>query len=121
MRSAIVLSLAAVLSACTPTYNWREVRPEGSGVVLMMPCKPDSHARRVRLAGGDDGVHVFHAGTATGSGGQVLSAGGRVLCVTALGESARLAQQRAYERLAHVTFDGAQWRRDIGHRAIRPR
>jgi phosphoribosylamine--glycine ligase len=66
-------------------------------------------------------VHVFHAGTATGSGGQVLSAGGRVLCVTALGESARLAQQRAYERLAHVTFDGAQWRRDIGHRAIRPR
>lgn len=53
MRSAIVLSLAAILSACTPTYNWREVRPEGSGVVLMMPCKPDSHARRVRLAGGD--------------------------------------------------------------------
>jgi len=73
------------------------------------------------LGGGDEGVHVFHAGTAPGPDGQVLSAGGRVLCVTALGESARLAQQRAYDRLSHIGFDGAQWRRDIGHRAIRPR
>ncbi len=68
-----------------------------------------------------DGVHVFHAGTSTGAEGRVLTAGGRVLCVTALGESARLAQQRAYERLSGIAFDGAQWRRDIGHRAIRPR
>ena len=94
------------------------------GVVMAAagyPVEPRRGDAIEGLAGGDDGVHVFHAGTATGSGGQVLSAGGRVLCVTALGESARLAQQRAYERLAHVTFDGAQWRRDIGHRAIRPR
>jgi phosphoribosylamine--glycine ligase len=44
-----------------------------------------------------------------------------VLCVTALGESARLARQRAYELLQPIEFDGAQWRRDIGHRAVEPR
>lgn len=61
---------------------------------------------------------VFHAGTATQDGGVAVS-GGRVLCVTALGESVRTAQQRAYEVLAPIAFDGMQFRRDIGHRAIK--
>ncbi len=61
---------------------------------------------------------VFHAGTAR-QGGETLTAGGRVLCVTALGDSVKLAQQRAYEALAGIRFDGAQYRGDIGHRAIR--
>ena len=61
---------------------------------------------------------VFHAGTAV-QGGQMLTAGGRVLCVTALGDSVRLAQQRAYELLRGIHFDGMQFRRDIGHRAIK--
>jgi phosphoribosylamine--glycine ligase len=61
---------------------------------------------------------VFHAGTVS-QGGAVLTAGGRVLCVTALGDSVRTAQQRAYEVLEPIEFDGAQWRRDIGHRAIK--
>ncbi len=60
---------------------------------------------------------VFHAGTAPGADGPVTS-GGRVLCVTALGDSVELAQQRAYEVLRGIHFDGAQYRRDIGHRAI---
>ncbi|MPS25923.1 phosphoribosylamine--glycine ligase [Pigmentiphaga sp.] len=60
---------------------------------------------------------VFHAGT-TESGGEVQTSGGRVLCVTALGDSARLAQQRAYDVLQSIHFDGAQYRRDIGWRAI---
>ncbi len=64
-------------------------------------------------------THVFHAGTALGADGAVRTSGGRVLCVTALGESARLAQQRAYEALAPLGFAGAQWRRDIGHRAVK--
>jgi phosphoribosylamine--glycine ligase len=42
-----------------------------------------------------------------------------VLCVTALGESAKVAQARAYEVLAPIRFDGMQFRRDIGHRAIK--
>ncbi len=61
---------------------------------------------------------VFHAGTAPTAGAPVTS-GGRVLCVTALGDSVRIAQQRAYDVLRGIRFDGAQYRRDIGHRAIR--
>ena len=63
---------------------------------------------------------VFHAGT-TPSGKDTVSSGGRVLCVTALGDSVKMAQQRAYEVLNGIAFDGAQYRRDIGHRAIKPR
>lgn len=63
---------------------------------------------------------VFHAGT-TPSGKDTVSSGGRVLCVTALGDSVKMAQQRAYEVLNGIRFDGAQYRRDIGHRAIKPR
>ena len=61
---------------------------------------------------------VFHAGT-TKQGADVVTSGGRVLCVTALGDSVKLAQQRAYEVLRGIRFDGALFRRDIGHRAIK--
>jgi phosphoribosylamine---glycine ligase len=63
-------------------------------------------------------LKVFHAGT-TLDGEQLRTQGGRVLCVTALGDSVRLAQQRAYEGVRQIAFDGAQWRNDIGHRAIK--
>jgi phosphoribosylamine--glycine ligase len=61
---------------------------------------------------------VFHAGTVERDG-QLATSGGRVLCVTALGEKVKAAQQRAYEALGGIQFDGALYRRDIGHRAIR--
>ena len=61
---------------------------------------------------------VFHAGTSTAPHAPVTS-GGRVLCVTALGDSVKLAQQRAYDVLRGIRFEGAQYRRDIGHRAIK--
>jgi phosphoribosylamine--glycine ligase len=61
---------------------------------------------------------VFHAGTTLKDGAPVTS-GGRVLGVTALGDSVKIAQHRAYEVLNGIRFDGAQFRRDIGHRAIR--
>ena len=64
-------------------------------------------------------VKVFHAGTSM-RGADVVSAGGRILCVTALGESTRQAQERAYDVVATISFAGAQWRTDIGQRAIRP-
>jgi phosphoribosylamine--glycine ligase len=63
-------------------------------------------------------VHVFHAGTQAHEG-RIVTSGGRVLCVTALGESVRTAQQRAYDVLSEIHFDGAQFRQDIGHRAIK--
>ncbi len=69
-------------------------------------------------AGPDAELKVFHAGT-TLRDGRLLTAGGRVLCVTALGDTVRQAQQRALAAVEGIAFDGAQWRRDIGHRAIR--
>ena len=52
--------------ACTPELNWRELRPAGSGVTLLLPCKPDSHARQVKL--GPDSVRLeLHACTAAGT------------------------------------------------------
>jgi len=68
-------------------------------------------------AASDDCV-VFHAGTVP-AGGNTVTSGGRVLCVTALGDSVRTAQQRAYQVLQGVQFDGMQYRRDIGYRAIK--
>ncbi|MEY3997537.1 MAG: hypothetical protein RLY60_349 [Pseudomonadota bacterium] len=64
----------------------------------------------------DDAV-VFHAGTQS-QDGQVVTSGGRVLCVTALGGTLRLAQQQAYEVVKGISFDGMQYRKDIGHRAL---
>ena len=61
---------------------------------------------------------AFHAGTVEREG-QVSTAGGRVLCVTALADSIKQAQARAYDLVRGIHFDGAQYRRDIGHRAIK--
>jgi phosphoribosylamine--glycine ligase len=65
----------------------------------------------------DDAV-VFHAGTAA-EGRNIVTTGGRVLCVTVLADTVKAAQLHAYEVLRHIAFDGAQFRRDIGHRAVR--
>ena len=63
-------------------------------------------------------AHVFHAGTAL-KDGKVMTSGGRVLCVTALGETVKFAQQQAYKILDDIKFNGAQYRTDIGYRAIK--
>jgi phosphoribosylamine--glycine ligase len=64
---------------------------------------------------------VFHAGTERRADGTLVTNGGRVLCVTALGDSVKTAHQRAYAALAPIRFDGAQYRSDIGHRALKQR
>ncbi len=93
------------------------------GVVLAAAGYPDTPRKGDAITGlpkdGDD-FHVFHAGTAE-QDGQVVTSGGRVLCVTALGENVKLAAERAYEVAAGIRFDGMQFRRDIGHRAIHRR
>ncbi|NTV87186.1 MAG: phosphoribosylamine--glycine ligase, partial [Burkholderiaceae bacterium] len=66
-----------------------------------------------------DDVMVFHAGTVE-KDGAILSAGGRVLCVTALADSVKQAQQHAYDAARGIHFDGMQYRHDIGFRAIKP-
>jgi len=62
-------------------------------------------------------VVVFHAGTRMNDG-QVVTSGGRVLCVTALGGTLKQAQQQAYDTIQSIHFDGMQYRTDIGYRAI---
>jgi phosphoribosylamine--glycine ligase len=64
------------------------------------------------------GVQVFHSGTAQ-VGGQLVTAGGRVLGVTAAGDSLKEALDRAYQALAEIHFEGIYYRRDIGHRALK--
>ncbi len=63
-------------------------------------------------------AQVFHAGTQL-KDGKVVTSGGRVLCVTALGETVKFAQQQAYRIIEEIKFDGAQYRTDIGYRAIK--
>lgn len=71
------------------------------------------------IRGNDDTeVMVFHAGTRLAESGEVLTTGGRVLCVTALGPSLRMAQQAAYAQAAQIGFEGMHYRRDIGWRAL---
>lgn len=63
-------------------------------------------------------AYVFHAGTSL-KDGKVVTSGGRVLCVTALGETVKFAQQQAYRIIEDIQFKGAQYRKDIGYRAVK--
>jgi len=71
------------------------------------------------VAGKMEGVVVFHAGTRLGDGGAVVTAGGRVLNVTALGPDLKTAIRRAYLAISKIRFDQAQYRTDIGAKALR--
>jgi phosphoribosylamine-glycine ligase len=90
------------------------------GVVLAAHGYPDAPRKGDAINGipaETEDCKVFHAGTEL-QGKQPRTSGGRVLCVTALGDSIKLAQQRAYRAVDAIRFDGMQYRRDIGHRAI---
>lgn len=91
------------------------------GVVLAAAGYPESPRPGDAIEGLDvklEDAHVFHAGT-TSRDGKTICAGGRVLCVTALGDSVKEAQMRTYEAVGHIHFDGMQYRKDIGYRAIK--
>ncbi|MBL0147521.1 MAG: phosphoribosylamine--glycine ligase [Ideonella sp.] len=91
------------------------------GVVMAAagyPAAPRKGDVITGLPADTDEAVVFHAGTAL-LDGKLQVTGGRVLCVTALGDSVKLAQQHALQALSGIHFDGAQYRRDIGHRAIK--
>jgi phosphoribosylamine--glycine ligase len=93
------------------------------GVVLAASGYPEAPRKGDEIRGlpkdGED-YHVFHAGTAT-KDGKVVTSGGRVLCVTALGDKVKIAAERAYEIAEKIRFDGMQFRTDIGHRAFNRR
>jgi phosphoribosylamine--glycine ligase len=82
------------------------------------PAHPRKGDAITGLPAGSEELQVFHAGT-TLDDGVLRSSGGRVLCVTALGDSVRLAQGKALAAVRQVQMAGAHWRNDIGHRAIK--
>ena len=91
------------------------------GVVLAAAGYPEAPRMGDPIQGlpkANDACRVFHAGTRL-EGKQLVTHGGRVLCVTALGDSLRVARSRAYEAAASIRFDGMQFRKDIGHRALK--
>ena len=96
-------------------------RRSALGVVLAAQGYPEEPRKGDPILGlpkASDDCRVFHAGTRLESG-QVVTSGGRILCVTALGDSLRVARSRAYEAAAPIRFEGMQYRRDIGHRALK--
>jgi len=91
------------------------------GVVMAAANYPEEPRKGDRIQGipaPAEDCRVFHAGTKL-SGDTLVTNGGRVLCVTALGDALRIARTRAYEAVDQIRFDGMQFRRDIGHRGLK--
>ena len=91
------------------------------GVVLASHGYPDEPRKGDAISGipaPADDCRVFHAGTRL-EDKTLVTGGGRVLCVTALGDSVRIARSGAYEAVDRIRFDGMQYRKDIGHRALK--
>ncbi len=91
------------------------------GIVLASAGYPETAQKGDVISGLDTQIadsKVFHAGTAKNAAGEIITSGGRVLCVTALGNTIGEAQAKALELAQKVTFDGVQYRKDIGYRAI---
>ena len=111
----VELALAGRLAEAEPEWD----RRVAVGIVMAAGGYPDAPRAGDVITGlpaPQPDCRVFHAGTAL-SGDTVVTAGGRVLCVTALGDNIRAAQRRAYEAVECIRFAGAQFRQDIGHRA----
>ncbi|MBD3822408.1 MAG: phosphoribosylamine--glycine ligase, partial [Thiotrichales bacterium] len=118
------LCLAALdkrLNEVTAKWDFRAAL----GVVMAAGGYPDDYRKGDVIKGLDSDViknaadiKVFHAGTTANENGEVVTAGGRVLCVTALGENVTEAQKRAYIGLNQIQWDDVYFRTDIGHRAI---
>jgi phosphoribosylamine--glycine ligase len=101
------------------TAEWDE--RAALGVVMAAGGYPESYAKGKRIAGLDEtyaeSQKVFHAGTAQ-DGGDVVTSGGRVLCVVGLGDSVANAAGQAYDAVDKICWEDVYLRRDIGHRAI---
>jgi hypothetical protein len=107
----------AVLSQVETAWD----RRSALGVVLAAHGYPDEPRKGDPIAGipaAADDCRIFHAGTRL-DGKNLVTVGGRVLCVTALGDSVRMARTRAYEAVDRIRFDGMQYRKDIGHRGLK--
>ena len=114
--------LAAAIDGKLDALELQWDRRTALGVVMAAHGYPDQPRKGDAINGlppeADDAM-VFHAGTVLDEAGVLRTSGGRVLCVTVLADNVRQAQQRAYDVARGIHFDGVQYRRDIGHRAVR--
>ena len=117
----VALCLAATKGELANTVIEFDARP-AVGVVLAAGGYPGDYAKGTVIhglgAGESSTAKVFHAGTSSNSEGQVVTAGGRVLCATAMGENVTQAQQAAYTLAKEISWDGMFHRNDIAYRAI---
>ena len=121
LKSDLVEVMLAATSGTLDTLELQWDRRTALGVVMAAggyPMDPRKGDVIHGLPAEAPDAMVFHAGTAR-QGEQTVASGGRVLCVTALADTVKAAQVRAYEVLRGISFDGAQWRTDIGHRAVK--
>ena len=121
LKSDLVDVLMAATSGKLDEVELKWDRRVALGVVLAAGGYPLSPKKGDLISGlpkPTDEVVVFHAGTVA-AGDQIKTSGGRVLCVTALADSVRQAQTKAYDAARTIHFDGMQYRRDIGHRAFK--
>ena len=121
LKSDLLDLLGAAIDGKLDQVDLQWDRRPALGVVMAAHGYPEDPRKGDAITGlppeADDAM-VFHAGTVL-EDGVVRTSGGRVLCVTVLADSVRLAQQRAYDVARGIHFDGAQYRRDIGYRAIK--
>ena len=121
MKSDLLDVLLAATSEGLDKLEMDWDRRVALGVVMAAagyPMNPRKGDVITGLPKDSDDAMVFHAGTAE-KDGQILTSGGRVLCVTALADSVKQAQQKAYQTASPIAFDGMQMRKDIGYRAIK--
>ncbi len=120
LKSDLVTLMEHAVNGTLDTVEAEWDRRTALGVVMAAANYPDAPRAGDVITGlpkAEEDVHVFHAGTKLVDE-QVVTSGGRVLCVTALGDSVKIAQRRAYEVADLIQFAGNQMRRDIGYRAI---
>jgi len=119
--SLVLLVEAALAKALNKVEATWDPRPT-VGVVLAAGGYPGDYAKGDVIEGLDEAAKldgkVFHAGTALNAEGQVVTAGGRVLCATAIGRSVSESQQQAYRLAEKIRWNGCFYRKDIGYRAI---
>ncbi len=121
MRSDLVAHCLAAINGQLDSETTEWDPRAALGVVLAAGGYPGDYAKGRVISGLPesecDGEKVFHAGTAE-QDGQVVTAGGRVLCATALGENVATAQARAYQLARSISWEGVYLRNDIGYRAV---
>jgi phosphoribosylamine--glycine ligase len=122
LQSSLVLLIEAALAQALDKVEAQWDPRPSLGIVLAAGGYPGDYAKDAVIHGLDAAAQlegkVFHAGTALNAAQEVVTAGGRVLCATAMGDTVEAAQQHAYALAKAIEWDGCFYRNDIGYRAI---